>query len=190
MNIKNVYDGYLKMYELEENGVKYQYASRRAEDNSSNLADAVTCVIILKFPNGEEKLLLSSEYRYPLKTYMLSPTAGLVDPDDTDIIQTALREIMEEVGISDVDEIKILSPMLYSSPGMTDESNAVVLAKVNVDDSFKVNRNNITGSEMFNGSILVSKNMARKIISEGHYNYSPIPVWTMLALMYFVLGEL
>jgi len=70
-------------------------------------------------------------YRYPAGQYLLSPPAGLIDSEELNkespILVTARRELMEETGLelSETDELFVISPFLFSTPGMTDESNAL-----------------------------------------------------------------
>ena len=134
---------FIRVFDLQyAEGKHYFDATRRTENDlaalmddaefRSMLPDAVTCIVILKVKDSEPKLLLSYEYRYPAGRFLLSPPAGLLDPRDKEtdnpLISTAVREICEETGLT-VDEnaeIFVVNPLLFSSPGMTDESNAFV----------------------------------------------------------------
>lgn len=70
---------------------------------------------------------------------MLSVPAGLIDPadkvEDEPLLVTAKRELKEETGIEvlDTDELEVINPCLFSTPGMTDESNALVKIVLNRD---------------------------------------------------------
>lgn len=70
---------------------------------------------------------------------MLSVPAGLIDPadkeEDEPLLVTAKRELKEENGIEvlDTDELEVINPCLFSTPGMTDESNALVKIVLNRD---------------------------------------------------------
>ena len=57
-------------------------AVRCEEDFRAMQPDAVTCVVILRTPGDEPRLLLMREYRYPAGRFLLSPPAGLMDPED------------------------------------------------------------------------------------------------------------
>ena len=76
-------------------------AIKSEEDFKKALPDAATCALILVI-KGEPKLLLHYEYRYPAGQFLLSPPAGLIDPEDTTnenpLLITAKREIKEETG--------------------------------------------------------------------------------------------
>ena len=108
------------------------------------LPDAVTIGVVVRIKGGEPKLFLNYEYRYPVGQYLLSPIAGLIDPKDKDakdpLITAAIREIYEESGLKlkEIDSIKVISPCAFSSPGMTDESNAFLYADINIEDENEI----------------------------------------------------
>ncbi|MCR5106917.1 MAG: NUDIX hydrolase [Lachnospiraceae bacterium] len=197
---------FLKIFDIQyAQGRHYFNATRRNKEDlmclksdeefKKALPDAVTCIVIVKLKNGDERLLLSEEYRYPAGRFLLSPPAGVLDPADRDtespIINAAIREINEETGIrvdvSGGDSIKIVSPLLFSSPGMTDESNAIVCANINNFDEKMLSQSGAEGSELFNGFRLLDKEDAMRIIKNGYddegYFYS---VYTFVALSYFI----
>ena len=157
------------------------------------LPDAVTCVVILKVKDEEPKLLLTKEYRYPAGQFLLSPPAGLLDPEDEaekePVLAAAKREIREETGIqlSDQDTLSVINPLLFSSPGMTDESNALACAVIHLEDLSALSQDGAVGSECFDGFRLLSAAQAREILKAGKDQdglfYS---VYTWAALMYFV----
>lgn len=195
---------YINVFDLQyEEGKHYYNASRRPLDNlaaikseeafRTMLPDAVTCVVILKEKNDEAKLLLTEEYRYPAGQFLLSPPAGLLDIEDESaenpILAAAARELKEETGIelTEKDTLSVINPLLFSSPGMTDESNALVCALVNLDDASHLSQKGAVGSELFNGFHLLSIEQAKEILKAGRDSdgifYS---VYTWAALMYFV----
>ena len=164
-------------------------AAKTTEEFKKMRADAVTCIVVLNIKDSEPKLLLSHEFRYPTGQFLLSPPAGLIDKEDADLITTATRELKEETGIvlGDSDTARVISPLLFSTPGMTDESNALVLLSINRDTLPELITDGAVGSECFNGFSLLTKEEARQILnrgtdSDGIY-YS---VYTWAALMYFV----
>ena len=91
------------------------------------LPDAVSCITIWNPSNGEPKLLLNREFRYPAGQFLLSVPAGLIDPadkvEDEPLLVTAKRELKEETGLKlepiVVDDI--YQKPYYTSVGMTDE---------------------------------------------------------------------
>ena len=106
------------------------------------------------------------------------------------ILTAAIREIREETGISlKEDALSIINPLLFSSPGMTDESNALVCAVANLSDLSSLSQKGAVGSERFDGFELLTPKAAREILLAGKDKdgifYS---VYTWAALMYFVSG--
>lgn len=204
-NVKPLFESkFIKVFDLQyDEGKHYYDATRRPlekiaavksdEEFRTMLPDAVTCIVILHVKGDSPKLLLTREYRYPAGQFLLSPPAGLLDPEDErendPILETARREIKEETGIelAGQDSLKIVNPLLFSSPGMTDESNALVCAIVNLDDLSSLTQQGAVGSECFDGFELLSLEEAKKILKAGRDGdgifYS---VYTWACLMYFV----
>ncbi len=206
-NVTSLFDSkFIKVFDLQyEEGKHYYNATRRTKENipatksdaefRTMLPDAVTCVVILNVSGQEPKLLLTREYRYPAGQFLLSPPAGLLDPEDATsgdpVLTAARREIMEETGISlkETDTLTLINPLLFSSPGMTDESNALVCAVVDLPDLSSLSQKGAVGSECFDGFELLSPGAARETLRNGRDKdgifYS---VYTWAALMYFVSG--
>ena len=155
--------------------------------------DAVSCVVILVTPDGDERLLLAYEYRYPAGRLLLGVPAGLIDPRDKEeenpVLSAAAREIHEETGIviGKEDTLKVISPLLYSTPGMTDESNALALAVIRLEDLSVLSQEGAEGQELFAGFELLTMDQARKTLAEGRDKYGNFySMYTWAALMYFV----
>jgi len=195
---------YIKVFDLEyEKGKHYYDATRRPLDHlmaiktdeefKSALPDAVTCVVILQLPGEEAKLLLTKEFRYPTGQFLLSPPAGLLDEEDKNsehpLLSTAKREIEEETGLvlTGTASLHVINPLLFSTPGMTDESNALVCAVVPLTDTSALSQTGAVGTEQFDGFELLSKEDALRILKNGTDDdgifYS---IFTWATLMYFV----
>ena len=207
--IKKLYDSkFMKMYDLQyKEGKHYYCASRREEDRlqavlpkekyGSLPPDGVSCVVVLRVKGEAPKLLLNWEYRYPAGQYLLSVPAGLVEAEawnstEEAIKNTAVRELKEETGIAvgEKDEVSIINPFVFSSPGMTDEANALVYMSINRDTMPELSQSGAEGSEKFEGCRLVSLAEARKYLVDGkdeHGIYYPVYTWA--ALMFFVTCE-
>jgi len=204
-NVVSLFESrFIKVFDLQyEEGKHYYDASRRPleklmatksdEEFRNALPDAVTCVVIVDVKGDEPKLLLTREYRYPTGQFLLSPPAGLIDKEDEDqaepLLCTAKREIEEETGIvlKDTDSLYVINPLLFSSPGMTDESNALVCAVAHLDDLSCLSQQGAVGSECFDGFVLLTADEARETLKTGRDSegcfYS---VYTWSALMYFL----
>ena len=203
--METIYESeYMNLYDLQyREGGHYYCASRRNKDRMVALTpdeecgtmqpDAVSGFVVLNIKGQPKKLLLTWEYRYPVGQYMLSVPAGLIDKGDWNnpnaLVDTAIRELKEETGIEveESDEIKVVSPCVFSTPGMTDEGNALVYISINRDEMPKMNHDGAEGSEVFEGFRLVSKEDAEEYLCKGrdeHGMYYPLFTWA--ALMFFM----
>ncbi len=204
-NVKPLFESrFIKVFDLEyEEGKHYYDATRRSLDHlmatktdeefKNSLPDAVSCVVILKINEDEPKLLLTKEYRYPAGQFLLSPPAGLLDAADESeenpLLATAKREIEEETGLvlTDKDSMHVINPLLFSTPGMTDESNALVCAVLNLTDTDALSQDGAVGSECFDGFELLTKEDALRILRNGRDDEGIFfSIFTWATLMYFV----
>ncbi|HPW52757.1 MAG TPA: NUDIX hydrolase [Erysipelotrichaceae bacterium] len=184
---------FLSLYDIgqTEDRHYYQASRRKKEDlvvlkNNEQIkkmnADGVGCVVIVK--GKEDRLFLNHEFRYPVGKYVLSVPAGLFGRENEDIFEVARRELKEETGL-EVKEIRLISPLLFSSPGMTDESNAMVC--VFVDDIENYTSKNCEGGEQFSGYSLLTKNQAIQLLDQVcDENDNYFSVYTHFALLYFI----
>lgn len=201
--VTNVYDSrFIKVFGLEYiEGKQYMNATRRDIDDlvalktekefKTMLPDAVSCIVIVD--GVEPKLLLTYEFRYPTGQYLLSVPAGLIDEADKDctepLISTAKRELKEETNLelTEIDRIEVVNPLLFSTPGMTDESNGIVLVVISEKNVLNLNQDGAEGTECFDGFELLTKNDARRILQQGtDKNGVYYSVYTWMALTYFV----
>lgn len=197
---------FIKVFDLKyAPGKHYFDATRRKLDDIAAVKtdeeflamepDAVTCVLILESETEGPRLFLQYEYRYPTGQFLLSPPAGLIDDEDKGsedaLILTAKREILEETGIhvSDTDRVFTVNPLIFSSPGFTDECNALVCAVVSGEVESGVSQSGAVGTEQFDGFELLTLEEARGILKEGRDRYGRFySVYTWAALIYFVSG--
>lgn len=215
MKIKSLFESkFIKVFDLQyQEGRHYYNATRRDEEDlvaaksteefKKMLPDAVSCVVICNPSDDDEKsghepcLLMNREFRYPTGQYLLSVPAGLIDPEDctgdndntASLIKTAMRELHEETGlkVTEKDEVSIINPCLFSTPGMTDESNALVKIVLNRDSLNGMSQDGAVGGELFDGFDLLTKAQAKKILEDGvdeHGIYYSVYTWA--ALTYFV----
>lgn len=197
---------YIKVYDLEyEPGKHYFNASRRTTENlpctkdtesfKKMLPDAVSCFVVLQIADEEPLLLLSWEYRYPAGQFLLSVPAGLIDPEDTGkpdaVLLAAAREIHEETNLEILpsDTLSIVNPLVFSTPGMTDESNALVCAIIRRDTMPPLNQDGALGSELFDGFRLINHHQAMEILRNGRDEHGIFySLYTWAGLMWFVSG--
>jgi ADP-ribose pyrophosphatase len=109
--------------------VEWYFASRDKNPlNEGHRSCAVLIVPIIKDEEGEDNVIITKEYRYPLGDYMYGFPAGIIDEGDT-LEQTIQKEMKEETGLEIFDIIDV-SPPLYTSPGFSNE--CINIAFVNV----------------------------------------------------------
>ena len=198
-DIKTEYSNkFIKVYDTKyDDGHHYYIASRRDKDDLSaeslnDKPDAVSCFVIIDDGIHVPQLLLQSEYRPPLNKYVLSVPAGLIESDE-DYVYTATRELYEETGIN-TDFLRTqgmayhifpMSEVAYSSPGFTDESNAIVVMVIQEDISDMLTHKNAKSNEHFNHFELVTQRCAKQLLKD-HQN--KLPLMTYAALLYFISG--
>ena len=201
--VETLYENrFLKCFDLQyAEGKHYYVASRRGKEDlvarktddefRSMLPDAVTIAVVLHLPGNETRLLMSYEYRYPAGQFLLSPVAGLLDPEDrkaeNPLVTAAVREIREECGLTvkESDRVTVLNPCAFSTPGMTDESNAFLCAEITLDNLDDLNQDGAEGSELFNGFELLDRERAREIFRTGrdeHGNFYSLAAWMVLSI--------
>ena len=134
-----------------------------------NMPDAV---VIVPFHTTEKKVVITREYRVALADYEYGFPAGLIDPGET-IEQTARRELQEETGLTVTRFLKI-SPPVYSSAGMTDES--VAMAYVECDGRPSTDGN--TGSEVIEVQ-LVTRTQASQMCENPALKFD-VKAWLVL----------
>lgn len=203
------YSPFVRVFDMQyKPGCHYTNASRRSLDDlpalKSNeefakmIPDAVSCFVIVDFPDEEPRLLLSREFRYPVGRFLLSVPAGLISEDDKreerPALAAAARELQEETGLvlSDADSIELVNPLVFSTPGMTDESNALVCVVIRPSENEKTIEERLTqdgaeGQELFDGFTLLTKGAAMATLKAGRDEGGIFyPVYTWMAMMYFV----
>lgn len=130
---------WIKMYRatIERNGKSgtWEFVSRKKIPeiiSGKSKADAVIIIPFIREMMAEKncfhKLLVIKEFRYPIGDYVFSLPAGIIN-DGEDLIKTASRELLEETGYR-IDEVIAVTPPVYSSTGLTDESTVFVYAYV------------------------------------------------------------
>ena len=103
----------------------WQIATRASQPKCiSGQFTETDAVMMVPFHTSENKLVITREYRVPLDDYEVSFPAGLIDAGES-LEQAVRRELKEETGL-DLIRISLISPPLYPSAGMTDESVAMV----------------------------------------------------------------
>ncbi len=202
-HIETLYESrFLKCYDIRYAEGKHYYEASRREKNDlvakksdsefqQMLPDAVTVAVVLHLPGNDTRLLMSYEYRYPIGQYLLSPVAGLLDPEDRQsanpLINAAIREIREESGLTvrEQDRVYVLNPCAFCTPGITDESNAFLCAELTLDNLEDLNQDGAVGTELFRGFELLDRERAQRIFRSGrdeHGNFYSLAAWMVLSI--------
>jgi ADP-ribose pyrophosphatase len=92
----------------------------------ASIADVVVIVPRIETETGA-KLVVTKEFRAPLRDFEYGFPSGLIDDGET-VEETVSRELKEETGLELV-TINHISTPVYSSAGLTDESCHMVLVE-------------------------------------------------------------
>ena len=194
---------FVKLYDLEyDDGSHYFEASRREIDDLlackgedelvAALPDAVSACLVVITPDDEPRMVLNYEYRYPTGQYVLGIPSGLIDARDVNegdpLVTSMVREIAEETGVhlGEKDRIWVVNRLLFNTPGLTDESTALLCAVAWLDDLSSLSHAGAEGSERFGAFELLSKEEVRHILKTGRDprgHFYPMVAWS--AMTYF-----
>lgn len=193
---------YVRVFELAyEDGTRYFDATRHDREHllalkddqalRDELPDAVACCLVLAPPEQAPRMVLFREYRYPCAQFLLSIPSGLIDESDRTakdpLVASMSREIFEECGIvlTESDTIEVVNPFLYNSPGLTDESCA--LLAVTVRSEAALTHAGAQGTERLADFVLIERDVAWRILRDGRDPWGiRYPFVTWAALMCFV----
>jgi ADP-ribose pyrophosphatase len=167
---------------IRRDGVEHRwlFASRKAEPRVDGRPDAVLIVAILV--GGPEPLLVATrEWRVPIGAYEWGVPAGLVDGDES-VEEAARRELWEETGYEMV-EVTEVSPLNYSSTGMTDEAVRMVYCTCRKP---KGHKQHLDGAEEIEVRLLSIADIDRLVNSDEPVNGR---AW-LTYYMYHRLGKL
>ncbi|MBP5091929.1 MAG: NUDIX domain-containing protein [Bacilli bacterium] len=131
---------YTLTYEVEKEDGSHTYeyfmASRHDIDhllpktNNFTRPDGVLIPLYYIDPKTNEvSIVLTTQFRPAIGAYLTSMPAGLMDPDDKDVFETARREAEEEAGCL-IDDLELLVSPSTTSSGLSDEINSIVMARI------------------------------------------------------------
>jgi ADP-ribose pyrophosphatase len=149
----------------------WTFASRKKEPNQiKRTADAVIVVVL-----HQAGLCVTKEFRPPLWDYEYGFPAGLLNDGEQPEVAAA-RELKEETGLS-LTEIKLVTPPLFSSAGLSDEAVSLVygIAEGNVCRDFLEDTEDIETFFMTRQQVDELCNSSKKISAKAWpilYNYA------------------
>jgi len=170
---------HLNLYEIsyiDQNDIEksWQFTTRADKPKCvTGRFDMSDAVVIVPFHKKKDKLVIIKEFRVPLGDYQYGFPAGLVDEGET-IQQTCMRELEEETGLN-VTLIKKISPPVYSSSGMSDESVSMVYVECDGTPSNKGNE----GSEDIT-TIFISPSEASELCKNSKIKLD-VKTWLVLS---------
>lgn len=135
--------------------------------------DVPDAVVVVPYHVETNTLVIIREFRVPLGDYQYGLPAGLVDQGEA-IEETTVRELYEETGLAVTRIIKI-SPPIYSSSGLTDES--ICLAYV--ECAGKPSKIGNTSSEDIQ-TLRVSQNEALDLCNEKNIKFD-VKTWLVIS---------
>jgi ADP-ribose pyrophosphatase len=105
---------------------RWVFASRRADPRTPPPAagDAVVIVPVLREARKKPRLVMIQEFRVPAFGHLYAFPAGLLEPGE-DVEAAVRRELREETGL-EVTAVKKVSPAMFASAGLTDETAHLV----------------------------------------------------------------
>lgn len=123
--------------------------------------DDVDAVLIVARHEETNQLVLIRQFRIPINDYIYELPAGLIDKGES-YETSAKRELKEETGL-DLIEIKECASKVYLSPGMTDESVALIhcTCKGEISKAYMEADEDIE-------PMTISKETAKEILNSGH----------------------
>ncbi len=111
---------------LERNG--WTFASRRRPGEPLRIDGVAIFALHAPQPHARlHRLVVIEEFRVPIDRWEFGPPAGLLDAGET-VAVCATRELLEETGLTVVEVVQS-SGTTFSSPGLCDESQALVVLK-------------------------------------------------------------
>jgi ADP-ribose pyrophosphatase len=162
---------------------RWVFASRRDQPNPEEKhCDAVVVVAMLRDEGKPPRLVMIKEFRVPVGDYVYELPAGLVEKGEK-IEEAVRREMREETGF-EVTAIHRITPPLYSTSGMSDETATLAFVDVH---STPESKQALEGSEDIEVLLLDFPQVCA--LCNDHSKRLDIKAWNILNL-YLQLGKL
>ena len=92
---------------------------------------------------------------------------------------------MTGLTVKESDRVCVMNSCVFSTPGLTDESNAFLRADITLDDLGDLNQDGAEGSELFDGFELLDRESALRIFRSGrddHGHFYSLATWMVLGI--------
>lgn len=162
----------------------YYVASRnsleelRAKTKDYGRPDGVVLALYFIDPESQEvSVMMTRQFRPALGGYMTSFPAGLLDSNDKDDIEAAIREAKEESGAI-ITDIEHLVPSCPTSSGLSDELDSLLLARID-----HLEKNALEEFEDISPRLVPLKTVKEWMKDPAHY---VIPMMARLTLLYLI----
>jgi ADP-ribose pyrophosphatase len=120
------------------NDRSWQMVSRKSEPKYfTGQFEPGDAVVVVPYHTGYDKLVVTREFRVPLGDYEYGFPAGLIEKGES-VEQATRRELTEETGLT-VTRFTRISPPVYTTTGISDESVVMVYVECTGEPTSKFN---------------------------------------------------
>ena len=132
----NLFD--IRWIDKSGNDRSWQMVSRESEPKYfSGQFEPGDAVVVVPYHTGYDKLVVTREFRVPLGDYEYGLPAGLIEKGES-AEQATRRELTEETGLT-VTRFTRISPPVYTTTGLSDESVVMVYVECTGEPSSEYN---------------------------------------------------
>ena len=139
----------------------WTFVSRRDKPEAIESREKADAVVIIPFV--DDKIVVIKEFRAPLGGYEYGFPAGLLEEGESPAT-VAHRELEEETGLK-VSSVKMVSPPLFSSAGLSDESTSLVW----VQAEGEISDRNLEEGEDIKTMLLTRAELKKLLERKGEY---------------------
>lgn len=125
---------------------------------------------------SNNKICVIREFRVSINDYLWEFPAGLIDPNEN-IEDSIRRELKEETGLT-LDKIYHITPHVYNSPGITDETIAIAFVKA----SGTITKENLEASEDLEPYLFSSQEILTLLKDESKFGAKAILIMKYFAI--------
>ncbi|OON92966.1 MAG: DNA mismatch repair protein MutT [Candidatus Epulonipiscioides saccharophilum] len=180
---------YLSMYDIvyqnkTQQNKSWMLATRKKRDKLENIffnhsVDDADAVVIVALHKDSRSIVAIKQFRLPVNDYIYELPAGLIDNGES-ISTTSVRELKEETGLTVEKFIpELCNDKLYLTPGMSDESVALVFCTC----SGELSTDYLEPDEDIT-PYLIGKSLAKQILRDG----TKLDIKAFIILSNFVAG--